>query len=118
VTLDVETIEAIADAVSDRLDAREQARTGWVTADAVACHLGVEPSYVYEHSTQLGAVRLGQGPKARLRFRLDLVDASLCSRSKRSESPETRIPTLNPGRRRAQRRATTVPLLSYRGQEG
>jgi hypothetical protein len=52
---------------SDRLTrAREKGRL--VTVAELASWLQVEPSYVYEHADELGAMRLGNGPKARLRF--------------------------------------------------
>lgn len=41
---------------------------GLVTATELAELLGVHRSYIYEHADDLGAVRLGDGPRARLRF--------------------------------------------------
>jgi hypothetical protein len=35
--------------------------------------LNVKPSWVYEHADELGALRLGTGPRARLRFDPDEV---------------------------------------------
>ena len=43
-------------------------RTPLVDAAALAAELHVSRDFVYEHSQQLGALRLGAGPKARLRF--------------------------------------------------
>lgn len=40
----------------------------------VASVLNVSLAYVYEHGDELGAIRVGGGPKARLRFRPDVVD--------------------------------------------
>jgi len=42
--------------------------TALVDAASVAEHLGVSRDYVYEHADDLGARRLGSGPRARLRF--------------------------------------------------
>jgi hypothetical protein len=39
-----------------------------VDAAAVAAMLGVTRGWVYEHATELGAVRLGSGTRPRLRF--------------------------------------------------
>ncbi|HWH92906.1 MAG TPA: hypothetical protein VNT03_03515 [Baekduia sp.] len=39
-----------------------------VDAAAVAAMLGVTRGWVYEHATELGAVRLGAGTRPRLRF--------------------------------------------------
>ena len=59
----------------------------WLDPDGVARLLGVERDFVYEHATMLGVRRLGTGPKARLRFRLEDVEAALPSlRSKGSSS--------------------------------
>jgi hypothetical protein len=39
-----------------------------IDAAAVALMLGVTRGWVYEHATELGAVRLGSGTRPRLRF--------------------------------------------------
>jgi hypothetical protein len=93
--------------------------SGWVDAAAVARHLGVDRSYVYEHSTELGAVRLGDGPRARLRFNLAVVDeplaATACPGARESEAA-------NPVAKRHRRHrmgtdASAVPeLLPIRGR--
>jgi hypothetical protein len=57
-----------------------------VDASALAEALGVSRDYVYEHADQLGAVQLGDGPKARKRFDVDTARAALaCYASKRSQ---------------------------------
>lgn len=48
-----------------------------VTAATLAGLLGVSRDYVYEHATDLGALRLGDGPRARLRFDPDRARAAL-----------------------------------------
>jgi hypothetical protein len=40
-----------------------------VDAQTLAGYLGVGVAWVYEHAVELGARRLGSGPKARLSFR-------------------------------------------------
>jgi hypothetical protein len=40
----------------------------WLDASEVAQRLGVTRAWVYEHATELGAIRIGEGPRARLRF--------------------------------------------------
>lgn len=42
-----------------------------LSASELARHLGVTRPWVYQHAVELGARRLGDGPKARLRFELD-----------------------------------------------
>ena len=111
--LDRETVELLADELAARLDEREAARSGWVSAEAVARHLSVEVSYVYAHASKLGAVRLGEGPKARLRFRLADVDA--CRRSRSTREPGIGAVEPKPPRRRRRSMGTTPPLLPIRG---
>jgi hypothetical protein len=66
---DVEAIvEAIARKVVEIVDARSST-FGLVDARELAEELGVSIDYVYAHATELGAMRLGSGPKARIRFR-------------------------------------------------
>jgi hypothetical protein len=38
------------------------------SARQVAAHYGVGAGFVYEHANELGCIRLGGGPRARLRF--------------------------------------------------
>jgi predicted DNA-binding transcriptional regulator AlpA len=65
-----------------------RAESRFVDAAAVAAVLGVERSWVYEHADELGARRLGSGPRARLRFDLEEVDSWLtsCSQGRGSEA--------------------------------
>jgi hypothetical protein len=65
VRLDDEDIEAIAERVVAKL---RPARVGLVDAKELARTLGVERGWVYAHADALGAVRLGAGSRARLRF--------------------------------------------------
>jgi hypothetical protein len=84
VTLDHEDIEAIAERAAHRvvqllerpipgahqlLDPKELARA-----------LNVSLDYVYEHAADLGAMRLGDGPKARLRFDLQTAQGAMRAR--------------------------------------
>jgi hypothetical protein len=67
IRLDPPTVEAIARRVVGLL--REQERAGeLIDAAELARRLGVERSWVYTHAIELGAVKLGQGPRPRLRF--------------------------------------------------
>lgn len=64
-----------------------------VTAEQLAERLAVGRAWVYQNSAQLGAVRLGTGPKARIRF-----DPSVALQ--RLNAPRTReAPTVTPTRR-------------------
>jgi hypothetical protein len=68
----------VADAVAQRvleLVVERQARE-LVDAGELARALGVQREWVYEHSDQLGAIRLGDGPRPRLRFDVGRAVAS------------------------------------------
>ena len=103
---------------ADAARARTQP-TGLVDAAAVAEYLGVDRGYVYEHAVELGARRLGDGPKSRLRFSLAEIDAALtsCSGSRGSSPPEPApLQASRPRRRRPL--GTPVELLPIRGARG
>jgi hypothetical protein len=91
--------------------------TALVDAQTLAAYLNVERDWVYEHASELGARRLGTGPKARLRFSIEEVDERLsCSVSRGSQWAGK--PVAEPIRRRRRRRGlgTDVPLLPVRGR--
>jgi hypothetical protein len=72
--------------VNPRNPVRE--RTPLVDAATLAVELGVSRDFVYEHAAELGALRLGSGPKARLRFDPIAARAALsCYGSERSQAP-------------------------------
>ena len=73
-TLTNSDVEAIADALARKVAEIVDARSttfGLVDARELAEELGVSIDYVYAHAAELGAMRLGSGPKARIRFDLD-----------------------------------------------
>jgi hypothetical protein len=51
-----------------------------VDARELADRLGVHPSFVYTHATELGAMRLGTGRKARIRFDVEQARQALDAR--------------------------------------
>jgi hypothetical protein len=77
--LDRAYVEAVAHRVAEliRDDAHKTAAPRLVDAATLAAELGVERSWVYEHAHQLHPIRLGSGPRARLRFNPDAVHAIL-----------------------------------------
>ena len=109
-----ELAEAIADVLEERFTA---GRPPLVGVAELARFLNVEPGWVYAHAGELGAWRLGAGPRAPLRFDLGEVERRLvcCSSGRTSVEPST--PTVEPtaGRRRRRRSGTSVPLLPVRG---
>jgi hypothetical protein len=114
VRLDPADIEAIADLVVERLAERDRrpARIGLATASEVAERYGVSLSWVYANKHRLGAVVLGDGPKARLRFDLERVREALDAPI--DDPPEP------PRRRRGRPRKGALPpgvkLIQARGR--
>jgi hypothetical protein len=101
-------LERLADLVADRVLARLQAPApapSLLTAEQVAQRLGVGRDAVYAMADQLGAKRLGEGPRARLRFDAARVDEALTADAKEP------VPM-----RRKRRQTTTngAPLLNVR----
>ena len=68
-TIDAADVEAIARRVAELIGQT----SGLVDARAVAAALHVDRDWVYAHARELGVVRLGPGPKARMRFDLAVV---------------------------------------------
>jgi hypothetical protein len=93
--LDEETIEAIARRVAELLDGSDRPQGAeLLTAAQVADRFAVSRAYVYEHAGRLGAIRLSDGPKARLRFDPKRVAEALAPKPfapKPSPTPEAAI---------------------------
>lgn len=68
IKLDPHAIEAIARRVVEILEWRGLQGRELVDAAELARRFGIERSWVYSHAIELGAVKLGSGPKPRLRF--------------------------------------------------
>jgi hypothetical protein len=96
--LDAATIDAVARRVVELLGAADAADPRWVDAAEVARRFGVARSWVYAHAARLGAVRLGHGPRARLRFDPQVVARALAA------APPLQDP--GPAPKRPQRRRT------------
>ena len=73
VRLDVESIDALAQRLAELLAPKEKAPARLITAEEVARRWGVGRRWVYDHADELGAHRLGAGPRPRLRFDPDEV---------------------------------------------
>jgi predicted DNA-binding transcriptional regulator AlpA len=67
----------------------------WLDAAAVAERLGMTREWVYEHASELGAVRVGGGSRPRLRFPPDV------GRTDRSYAGRTSAELSKPSDRRA-----------------
>jgi hypothetical protein len=51
--------------------------TSLLTVKELARHFKLNPAWVYEHAQELGAIRTGNGPKARMRFNLHTATQAL-----------------------------------------
>lgn len=111
-TLTDETIEAVARRVAELLDASSADQsavpnriTDLVDAAEVARRFSLSRDYIYSHADELGVVRLGTGPRARLRFDPERVLEALAPRP---------FSPAEPTRKRPRHRAT-VALLPIGG---
>lgn len=104
-------VDAIARRVlelgSDRAIGQAAGESALLTVAEVAARLNVSKSWVYAHKRDLGAIRLGTGPKARLRFDPRAVLSELQQRkaSERSNPSGSIEP-----RKRTRRRLVSRPL--------
>ena len=102
VTLSHESVDAIAERVAELLENRPTS-PDLIDAAEVARRFNVSREYVYEHAGELGAIRLSDGPKARLRFNPQTVIEALAP-------PEPKpAPARTP--RRPRRPSSDVELL-------
>jgi hypothetical protein len=121
VSLDAQTIDAIAEALLDKLLARldgeelhhDPPRRRYVDAAELADELGMSRDWVYDNSKLLGAERRGTGPKSRLRFDLDRARAAAAASTRAESKPRAR--TSRRARRRPGMTRNGVPLLPVRG---
>jgi hypothetical protein len=104
--LDSSEIEEIASRIGDAIVERvaqvimtegliptAPATTAWLDAQEVARRLGVSRDWVYEHADELGASRIGSGPRPRLRFPPEILDqrsTKLTPAEATSEAPKRR----------------------------
>lgn len=82
-------------------------RTRLVTASELAAILNVDRGWVYEHATELGAVRLGEGDRPRLRFD---VDRALAARTQHSAEAKRQPEAAKPRRRAPRGSAELLPI--------
>jgi hypothetical protein len=84
-----------------------------VDAATIAKRINVDRSWVYANAPRLGALRLGDGPKARLRFDPARVDALLRASATRTDErrePHIRRPRRITRRERSERGAPLLPI--------
>ena len=98
-TAEERLVDAIARRVVELLDAgaaldrSASAETGtdsaYLTVSQVAVHYRVSRSWVYAHQRELGAIRLGEGPRAGLRFNARIVADAIAAIDRRDEPART-----------------------------
>jgi len=113
------TVEELARAVAARVVEllRDEhatlpaAAAEWVDASRLAAELGVSRDWVYAHATELGAIRLGDGPRGRLRFD---ISRALAAQAQHAEAVEPAPVTPAPRRRASARAAELLPIHGRR----
>jgi hypothetical protein len=124
VRLAAEDLELLADLVAqrvlERLDPTTSVPSVTLDAAAIARRYGVTAAWVREHADRLGAMRLGDGPRPRLRFDVERVAAAMASGqvNRRPDEPESGAAPSSSRRRRRRRTGTGVELLPIRGAGG
>lgn len=114
IRLDPQTTEAIACRVVELLEKRGLQNRELVDAAELARQFGIERSWVYTHAIELGAVKLGNGAKPRLRF-----DPEIAARVLRKvDGKPAADPPARLGKRASQPRGSEgrVELLPIREQ--
>ncbi len=112
VTLAPAAVEAVARRVVELLADEHASPPTARLLDAahLAELLGVSRATVYDHAAELGAIRIGDGDRPRLRF-----DPAVAIAAWQTREPEPEPQPRAPARRRAPR--DTTALLPIRGRE-
>jgi len=115
IKLDPQTVEEIARRVVALLERRGLGKRELVDAAELARCFGIERSWIYTHAIELGAIKLGNGAKPRLRF-----DPEVAARVLRKvDGKPVADPPARSGKRASQpprRAGSEVRLLPIRGQ--
>src|SRR3954453_12195812 len=112
-TFDPDDIEAVARRVAELLGEQDAVPAGLVDAASLAQMLGVKRRWVYARASQLGAIRLGDGPRAPLRFDARRVRETLARRDGTRPRPPAPSPD-RPPRARARARPSGVKPVRAR----
>jgi predicted DNA-binding transcriptional regulator AlpA len=101
--------EAIADVLAERglvVYAGPSGSARVLNAREVSKLLGRSAPWVYAHATELGAIRMGNGPKARIGF--DLANIEQWKRDNQIRPPQPRKPPRRRSRRNTLSQATNL----------
>jgi hypothetical protein len=113
VAFDVEEIEAVGEHIAE-LVASARPKVGLIDARELAEELGVARDWVYANAERLGGVRLGNGPRARLRFDVELARQALAAGGNGAGPPSNGAPPRRRGRPRREAVRAGVPLIKGR----
>ena len=102
-----ETVEEIARRVVELLEGRIPAR--YADTGSVAGLLGVSEEWVRDHAGELGAIRIGDGPRGPLRFDLRRVEQAM-ERRRVGQPTVRRGRRPGPGQRSLGVRPSAVPV--------
>ena len=111
--LDVEDIKAVAEHIAQLVESAPP-KVGLVDAQALAEQLGVARDWVYANAERLGVVRLGTGPRARMRFDVEQARGALTADAEDDQSRRDRPPGRRRGRSRREAASAGVPLIQGR----
>ena len=113
VAFDVEEIEAVGEHIAE-LVASARPKVGMIDARELAEELGVARDWVYANAERLGGVRLGNGPRARLRFDVELARRALAAGGNGAQAPSNGAAPRRRGRPRREVVPAGVPLIQGR----
>lgn len=113
VAFEVDEIDAVAEHLAELAVSTPRPTVGLIDARELAERLGVARDWVYANADRLGGVRLGDGPRARLRFDADRAREALAARGGNARTLHAATP--QPRRGRPRRKAVTgVTLIQGR----
>lgn len=111
--LDAEEVEAVAEHIAE-LVTSTRPNVGLVDARSLAQELGVARDWVYANAERLGGVRLGNGPRARLRFDVGKAREALVAGRQDDQPTNGEPPRRRRGRPRREVMPAGVPLIQGR----
>jgi hypothetical protein len=125
VDLTPQAVEQVASRVVHLLHRQQQTQqhaetrepVGMVTVAEFAAYYKLNPAWVYEHADELGATRIGSGPKARIRIDFQVAKAAL-AQLQANRTPEPAAKPRRPRRRpETDLQSPDGPLLESRPRQ-
>jgi hypothetical protein len=109
VDLTPQAVEQVASRVAQLLHRAQQSQeqrearepVGMVTVAQLAAYYKLNPAWVYEHADELGATRIGGGPKARIRLDFQIAKAALAQHQANRTPPPADVAPRRPRQRPA-----------------